>query len=96
MNNFHDTNYSFVNGKFHNVYDYYKKFFIEKRARSLFVGIIFFVISLIIQKFANNYVSALKGVPANDIFLDNLPTFDLDFIIIQGALIITLLLIYLF
>lgn len=96
MNNFYNTNYSFLSGKLDNFYNHYKKFFIGERVRSLFVGIVFFVISLIIQSFANNYVSALKGVPVNDMFLDNLPTFDLDFIIIQGALIITLLLIYLF
>lgn len=96
MNNFYNTNYNFLSGKFKNTYNHYQKFFVKERVQSLFVGIIFFIISLIIQSFANSYVSALKGVPVNDVFLDNLPTVDLDFIIIQGALIMTILLIYLF
>lgn len=53
----------------------------------------FFMISLVIQHFANQYVGQVAGMPVGDIILSNIPTADTDFFVIQGALLFTFLMI---
>jgi hypothetical protein len=63
---------------------------------SLLFGVILFVIALILQKFANDYLLSLKGVVVDDLILKNIPVIDLDFFIVQGALILTAVIVILF
>ena len=63
---------------------------------SLIFGIVFFGFALIAQNTADTYVLSLKGVPVNDIILNNIPTVDIDSFIIIGALSLTFLAIFLF
>lgn len=58
-------------------------------------GAVFFIFAMCIQKLANNYVDRSSTTPVGDIFLDNLPTVNLDFLIVQGVLIISLVLVIL-
>jgi hypothetical protein len=49
----------------------------------------------LIQKFADLYVSHLSAAPVGDVLLSWLPTVDIDFLIIQGALFLSLLILVL-
>ena len=69
----------------------YKNFWVKANRNSILASSGFFIVALIIQKIADNYVLKIKGTAVDDLILDNLPTIDLDFFIIQGALIITFL-----
>jgi len=64
--------------------------------RSLAIAIGFLVAALFVQGFANNYVGELNGTAVGDLFLNNLPTVDIDFFIVQGALILTAIALFLF
>jgi len=67
-------------------------FWNEEKRRSLYLGLLLLALALIIQVEAGHY-SARRAVSANfagDIFLDNLPFVDLNFVIVQGALAATI------
>jgi hypothetical protein len=73
----------------------HKKFWVKANRNSILTSSGLFIVALIIQKIADNYVLKIKGTAVDDMILNNLPTIDLDFFIIQGALIITFLGLYL-
>ena len=54
----------------------------------ILVSIIILIIAIILDYAAGTYVKKITGVVAPDIILDNIPTFDLDFIYIYGAIIV--------
>ncbi|MDO8530249.1 MAG: phosphatase PAP2-related protein, partial [bacterium] len=55
-------------------------------------GIVLFVLAIIFQRFAYIYVDTyITGVHVGDLLLDNLPAVNLDFFIVQGALVSTAL-----
>jgi hypothetical protein len=56
---------------------------------------VFFVLATVIQGWADQYVGQVKEIAVGDIILNNLPTIDIDFIIVQGALLLTLLIVIL-
>lgn len=63
-------------------------FWTKERRRSLYVGILFSVTALIIQRSAAQYSAKSATNIVGDIFLDNLPTVDLTWIIIEGGFLI--------
>ncbi len=67
----------------------HKKFWVKENTQSLLLSLAFFLVALYVQQLANNYVNQIKGVAVNDIVLDFLPTLDIDFFIIQGALLLS-------
>lgn len=67
-------------------YSEHRGFWTPERKRSLYLGILLFILSVIIQITLGRY-SAHRAVSANsvhDIFLDNLPVVNLDFVIVAG------------
>jgi hypothetical protein len=74
----------------------HKNFWSKHKIRPLCFSLAFFVFSLFIEKIADDYVTRIKGIAVSDILLNWLPTWDIDFIIVQGALIITALALFLF
>ena len=72
-----------------------KNFWNKKRLSLLAESLGLLAIALIIQKVADVYVGYLKGTYVPDLLLDHLPTVDLDFFIVQGALILTFVIIFL-
>jgi hypothetical protein len=68
----------------------------KENFNSLLLGIVLFVIALVAQKFANDYVMGLKGAVVDDLILKNIPAIDIDFFIVQGALILTAAIVLLF
>jgi len=78
---------------FRKIYYRHKNFWTKERAASLLVGFAFMGVALVIQGFADGYVNRIGGIPVGDLILSNLPTFDVDFFIVQGALILTLVIV---
>ncbi len=73
----------------------HKKFWLNNKIL-LLEGVLFFIFALIIQHFAYNYVDFhVTGTSVGDLLLDNLPSLDLDFFIVQGALIVSFIIIIL-
>jgi hypothetical protein len=81
---------------FSTIYLRHKNFWTKERARSLVGAVFLFIIALLIQHVAYNYIdNRVIGTPVGDILLNNLPTVNLDFFIVQGALISTFIIIVL-
>ena len=75
------------------IYSDHLDFWNKKRGKSFMLSTILLLSALLIQKFADDYVAGTIGIPVGDIFLNHLPTVDIDFLIIQGALILTFIII---
>ncbi len=71
----------------------HRGFWTPARKRSLYVGILLLVISIIVQVRLGHYSSNRSiGAPyVNDLFLDNLPLVNLDFIIVGGDIAVWVL-----
>ncbi len=69
--------------------EHYGGFWSERNKKSLYLGLLLIVLSLIIQISAGHYStrSATSAHFAGDLFLDNLPVVNLDFVIVQGVLL---------
>ncbi len=67
----------------------HKRFWTGPRRLMLVKAVGFLFMALIVQSVANEYVENLKGLSVGDIFLDHLPTLNLDFMVVQGALLVT-------
>jgi hypothetical protein len=64
----------------------YAGFFTKRRVRSFILGILLLAVSFFLQGQAATYSTRSAGPFVGDIFLDNLPVVNLNFIIIEGAL----------
>lgn len=73
----------------------HKQFWNRETFRLLMQSFVWLGMALVIEHFANNYVDGLKSAPVGDLILSNTRTFDVDFIIIQGALIVLFLIVLL-
>lgn len=73
----------------HSLFAEHRGFWNQQRKRSLYLGILLIILSLAIQISAGRYSSrsAASADFADDLFLDNLPEVNMDFVIVQGALI---------
>ena len=79
------------------IYLRHKNFWSKDNFSLLIKGILFFAFALLIQHFAYNYLDYhVKGTPVGDLLLNNLPTVNLDIFIVQGALVLTFIVISLF
>ncbi len=72
---------------FHN---HSRAFWTERRFRSLYLGVIMLAASIAVQIFAGQYGArlALSANYAGDLFLDNLPVVNLDFLIVGGSIVL--------
>ena len=64
----------------------YKQFWVKDNIWSLGTGVVLFAVAELIYVASNNYVSKLKGVPVDDVFLRHLPSPDIDSLMIQTVL----------
>ena len=66
------------------------KFHLSDRAFlfSLIVGILFLAISLVLNYYAGTYATREASNAVTDIILDNLPVVNVDFIFVEGAIIL--------
>jgi hypothetical protein len=72
------------------LFSHHKGFWTPQNKRSLYVGFLLLALALVVQVRAGSY-SARRAQTANfagDLFLDNLPVVDLNFVILQGALLL--------
>src|SRR3989344_5751364 len=79
------------------IYRRHKEFWTKESAAGFFNGILLFSLALIIQHFAYNYIdNGVSGTHVGDLLLDNLPSVNLDWFVVQGALLSTFLTLCLF
>jgi hypothetical protein len=73
-------------------------FWNEHRKRSLYLGFLLLGLALVIQVSAGHYSAkrSLDSSHVGDIFLDNLPVFNLDYVIVQGAIFVVLIGVFVF
>lgn len=66
----------------------WKGFWPSERKRSMYLGLLLLLLSIIVQVTLGRYSAdqAVSAAPASDIFLNNLPVVNLDFIIVGGAI----------
>lgn len=81
--------------KMHHLLSEYGTFWNKRNRNSLYVGILFFILALYIQGGASRYSERSATRFVGDVFLDNLPTVNLNFIVVEGALFLTLAIIIL-
>jgi len=75
----------------------HKGFWSPARKRSVYLGILLILLSIMIQITLGHYSErrAVLAPYANDLFLDNLPVVNLDFMIVGGAIVLWVLSIWL-
>lgn len=74
----------------------HNKFWNREHLDSLLIGLIFFGAALVIQKIADVYVANIHGIAVNDVLLNNLPSVDIDGLVILLTLFVTFLTVFLF
>lgn len=79
----------------HTLITTYQNFWTREKIASFVKGVLLFILALIIEGYADNYVSRLKGLSVDDLILSHIPTVDIDPIIIIAPLILTLVIILL-
>lgn len=70
-----------------NITSAYRNFFTKARRRSLYVAFFILALSLVFQYYAGVYSSHVATQYVGDLLLDNLPIVNLNFIIVEGALL---------
>ncbi|MEK7546559.1 MAG: phosphatase PAP2-related protein [Patescibacteria group bacterium] len=73
-----------------NVFREHIGFWTTQRKKSLYVGILFSIVALIVQYFAGSYSAKSATNIVGDLFLDNLPTVDLTRVVVDGAFLVTI------
>jgi hypothetical protein len=63
-------------------------FWTPARKQSLYLGILLLTLAILVQIYVGHYSArrAATATPVNDLFLDNLPVVDLDFLIVAGGI----------
>lgn len=73
----------------------YKRFWTREKVVSFLQAVLLFILALVVEKYADLYVSHLKALPVDDLILSNIPTFDIDGLIIMAVLSLTFLIVIL-
>ena len=70
------------------VFKHHRGFWTPSRRRSMYLGILLLIISIIVQIILGRFSSrvAINAAPVRDLFLDNLPLVNLDPVIVGGAI----------
>jgi hypothetical protein len=77
------------------IYLKHTNFWNKKNFVSFIKSAVLLAIALIIQRIADIYVGKLQGIPVNDIILNNIPTFDIDSLIILSTLTFSFIIVFL-
>jgi len=84
-----------ISGVIGKIYFKHKNFWSKSRFFSLIASGLFFLLAILAQNYANEYVDYVVSTPVGDLLLDNLPTINVGFFVVQGVLIFTLIVIFL-
>ena len=86
-----------MNVSINNIWQRHRDFWNQHTLVLLAWGVAWFLFAIVVQHFAYLYIDGhVVGTHVGDILLDNLPTINLDFFIVQGALISTALVLIFF
>ncbi len=72
------------------IFQAHRGFWSRERTQSLSVGILLLIVALAIQMIAGRYSAKAATNFVGDIFLDNLPTVNLNYIIVDGGFLVIL------
>ena len=78
------------------IYLRHKNFWVKDNFLSALAGGLLLLLALLIQGYANDYVDYVASTPIGDLFLDNLPTINVGFFVVEGVLIFALIVAFLF
>jgi hypothetical protein len=72
------------------IFKAHKGFWTQARKRSMYLGILLLIFSIIVQIVLGRFSArvAVDAAPVRDIFLDNLPLVDMDPVIVSGAIVL--------
>lgn len=70
--------------------DHHKKIWNKQFSRTTAHGVVFFLLSLVVNYFATTYASERVSLPVTDIIVSNIPVFNVDWVIIYGALLLSI------
>ncbi len=74
----------------------HQRFWVKNNIAPLFYSVVLFLFALVFQHYVYIYIDYHANVTAvGDLFLNNLPTLNLDLFIVQGALLLTGIIIFL-
>lgn len=73
----------------------HKSFWVKENLRSLGAGLVLLIIAAFAQGLSARYVVKIKGTAVQDLFLDHLPAWDIDGLIIAFSLLLTFFIIFL-
>jgi PAP2 superfamily C-terminal len=76
---------------FKQIFNRHRNFWTRAHRISLLKILILFAMALLFQHFADLYVGHVTGVAVGDLILSHIPTFDIDFFVVQGVLILTVI-----
>lgn len=79
----------------HKLYFRHKNFWTRDRTASFLRGVLLLILALVVEKFADNYVSNLNGLSVDDLILSHVPVLDIDAFIIIAILFLTVLVLFL-
>lgn len=80
-----------INKLINKIYFKHKNFWKKDNFWLFCQGIMFFVVAFFIKNFVNNYVDRINTTAVGDLILDHIPTFNFDFLIVQGAIIFSII-----
>ena len=69
------------------IYKIHKDFWTKTKFYAFLNSCLFFIIALVIKGYSDNYVDSSTSTSVGDIILDNIPTINVDEIVIQATLI---------
>ena len=72
---------------FNKIYLIHKNFWTRIKFYNFLNSLLFFIIAIILKGYSDNYVDNSVSTPVGDIILDNIPTMNVDEIVIQATLI---------
>jgi hypothetical protein len=72
------------------LFDAHRKTWNREFSHSVVRGVVFFLLSLVVNYLATTYASEKVSLPVTDVILNNIPVINVDWIIIYGALLLSI------
>jgi hypothetical protein len=69
------------------IYKTHKDFWTRTKFYAFLNSVLFFAVAILVKGYSDNYVDSSKSTPVGDLILDNIPTLNVDEIVIQATLI---------
>lgn len=78
------------------IYKIHKNFWTRTKFYAFLNSVLFFAVAILVKGYSDNYVDSSKSTSVGDLILDNIPTLNVDEIVIQATLIFIVISLILF